>query len=70
METKSRLESKSYWTALIITIATLFGDNFEVLAPFFDGYADTVAQVMALIIVVLRETTTKPVNPIGKGKKL
>ena len=70
METKSRVKSKSYWTALIITIATLFGDNFEVLAPFFDGYADTVAQLMALIIIALREVTTQPVNPIMKSKKL
>ena len=70
METKSRVKSKSYWTALIITIATLFGDNFEVLAPFFDGYADAVAQVMALIIIALRELTTQPVNPIMKSKKL
>lgn len=66
---KKKRHSKQYWAALAITILGVVDINFSLIKSMFGEYSGVSYILISIVIVVLRQYTTQPIEPIISRKK-
>lgn len=65
---KKKRYSKQYWAAMAITVLGVLDINFSLIKSMFGEYSGVSYILISIVIVVLRQYTTQPIEPIMKKK--